>query len=106
MKLPKRAERRRRGLIKFIKRLQHQINVTDFGGYPHGWKDVEEYKRDNTWIALLKHTVKLCGKDCCRGPRRSRWHKTKEKLTRQERRMLDDFEQQVKELENEDPNIR
>ena len=105
MKSRKRAERRHRGLVKFIKRLQHKINTTDFGGYPHGWKDVEEFKKDNTWLALLKHTVKLCGKDCCRGPRRNRWNKKRDKLTRAELRMLDSFEQQLEELKDENPDI-
>lgn len=108
MKLPKRAERRHRGLVKFIKRLQHQIDTTNFGtgirgSRVNGWNDVEAYKKDNPWVALLKHTAKLCSCDSCCNNRHSRWHKGKAKLTKQERKALDDFKQQL-ELLNENPD--
>jgi hypothetical protein len=40
-------------------------------------------------IQLRRDTTKLCGGDCCRNPRRSRYNKNKDKLTNQEKRQLE-----------------
>lgn len=97
----KRAERRRRTLLKYIRRLQDHYNTNWTNS--SFWKFKEECAH---WLTLIKNTPKLCSRSCCCGPRRNTWLKKHARLSLAERKMLDEFEQQLKDLLDENPNIR
>ena len=78
MKSNKRSERRRRSVNKYKSRLRLISSA---------WLSLPDD------MTFLKNTPKLCGKQCCKNPRRTHW----KSITRQEEKAEFDFKEQMKE---------
>jgi len=97
MKNSKRAVRRHH-----VQRLKHRRrHYWGYGSPSHGYLSSCPTEMDGTQLGKVVHTPHPCSCPSCGNPRRHSWFKI-ERLTLQERKALDQYQEQLDEVEDQD----